>query len=281
MELSEVAGELYAAPPEEFMTLRSAQVAAAKAAGDKDLAKRIGQLRKPTRSAWLVNLLARDVDADLDGLLDIGAALREAQQNLDGAELRRLSTERHRAVEALTRRAAELGAAAEYAATEAVRQEVSQTLQAALADPDQAEAVRRGTLSQAASYGGFGPFEMTAPVPPAKETPTKRASGSDTPDAADQDSEASRRAVLEARDTWQQAREQLADAEAEAERATGAADELADRVDELRTQLAAAEEAEAEARRTARTARKHVDEMAAAERSARAAAEEAGVDTTG
>ncbi|HEY5848350.1 MAG TPA: hypothetical protein VIT42_16320, partial [Microlunatus sp.] len=265
-----------------FMTLRSAQVAAAKAAGDKDLAKQIGQLRKPTRSAWLVNLLARDAGADLDGMVEIGAALREAQENRDGAELRRLSSERHRAIEALTRRAAELGAAAEYAATEAVRQEVSSTLQAALADPDHADAVRRGTLSQAASYGGFGPFEMTAPVRPApKPTPAERASGSDKSDAADQESEATERAVQEARDSWRQAREQLADAEAEAERVTGAADELADRVDELRTQLAAAEEAEAEARRTARTARKQVDEMSASERSARAAAEEAGVDTTG
>ena len=168
MELSEVADELYAGSPDDFMKLRTAQAAAAKADGDKELAKQIAQLRKPTRSAWLVNLLARKAPDAVSELLDIGTALRDAQQNLDGAELRRLSTARHRAVDALSRRAADLGAEADYTATEAVRQEVSQTLQAALADPEQAELVQRGTLSQAVSYGGFGPFEITAPAPTRK-----------------------------------------------------------------------------------------------------------------
>jgi hypothetical protein len=279
----EVAQEIYAAPFEDFLSVRTAQVKEAKAAGDKELARQIGGLRKPTRSAWLVNLLARAAPEDLDELLQIGTALRDAQANLDGAELRRLSTARHRAVDALSRQAAELGAEAGYTATDAVRQEVAQTLSAALADPEQAEAVRHGTLSAAVSYGGFGPFELGAAPPEPVEGPESgdaveaAEAGGESTDAEDQiDEDQIDEAVREAEAAWRRAQEELAEAEEEAERATAEADALADQVDELRSQLEAAEKAESEARRTARSARKQVDELTAAERSARAAAKEAG-----
>ena len=265
------------------MTLRSAQVAAAKAAGDKELAKQIGQLRKPTRSAWLVNLLARDAGADLDGLLEIGAALREAQENRDGAELRRLSTERHRAVEALTRRAAELGAAAEYAATEAVRQEVSS---------DPAGGAGRSRPRRCGASRHAEPGGQLRRVRSLRDDRARAARAEADPGRSGRRAatRATRR-IRSRRPPNEQSRKpgtaggRLASNWPTRKRrpsgSPAAADELADRVDELRTQLAAAEEAEAEARRTARTARKQVDEMSAAERSARAAAEEAGVDTTG
>ena len=111
-----------------------------------------------------------------------------------------MSTARHRAVDALSRQAADLGAEADYAATEAVRQEVSQTLQAALADPEQAELVQRGTLSQAVSYGGFGPFELTAPAPPApKVAKTAPKEAAETDVGHD---EAAEQAAREAQEAW-------------------------------------------------------------------------------
>jgi hypothetical protein len=279
VDLSEAASELYAAPPDEFMKVRSAQVAEAKQAGQKDLAKSIGQLRKPTRSAWLVNRLAREAPTELKELLDLGASLREAQAALDGAELRRLSNLRSRVIAALTHRAVELGASADYVATDAVQQEVSQTLQAALADPQLTAEVEQGTLSSAISYGGFGPFELTAPAP--TKAPTKKASTAE-PAAADQDQEIDQEAAEAARkvlEAWELARDQLTEAEAEADRATAEADALADQVDELRRSLDEAEKAEAEARRTARAARKRAEELSADERSARQAAADAGVST--
>ncbi|QLQ15106.1 MAG: hypothetical protein HZY73_04655 [Micropruina sp.] len=48
---------LYARDPDEFVAARTALVSAARQAGDKELAKRLGMLKRPTRSAWLVNLL--------------------------------------------------------------------------------------------------------------------------------------------------------------------------------------------------------------------------------
>lgn len=283
MQLAEVADRLYAANPDDFMSLRTEQVAAAKAAGDKALAKEIGQLRKPTRAAWLVNLLARDAAQELAELLTLGAALREAQQSLDVSELRSLSTARSKAVNALSRRAVELGAAADYAATEAVRQEVSETLQAALADPDQGELVRLGVVSSALSYGGFGPFSLatststststSSPAPAARSTAEPQTDVETAEPQADGEEAAAAAKQEAARAAWQQAQEDLATAEAEADRATANADALADQVDELRRHLSEAEQAETEARRAARQARKRVDELATAERVARAAVE--------
>ncbi len=274
MGFAEVEDRLYAVDPDEFMALRTEQVAAAKAAGDKTLAKEIGQLRKPTRSAWLVNLLARAAGDELAGLLDLGAALREAQQKLDAAELRALSGERSKAVNALSRRAVALGAEAGYTATEAARQEVAQTLQAALADPEQTERVRRGVLNQALSYGGFGTFGLApapaktaTPKPAAKKSARGEADAAEaTPSAEDAEREAAREA---ARVAWEEAKGVLADAEAEADRVTAEADTLADQVEDLRRQLDEAERAEDEARQVARQARKRVGELTAAERDAR------------
>ena len=97
MDLDQAADELYAVSPDDFMARRTALVGEARAAGDRPLAKEIGQLRKPTRSAWLVNLLARAEGKKITELLELGTALQRAQQRMEGDELRRLSKERRTA----------------------------------------------------------------------------------------------------------------------------------------------------------------------------------------
>ena len=59
MDFDEAADQLYAVAPDDFMARRTALAAEAKESGDKALAKQITGLRRPTRSAWLVNLVAR------------------------------------------------------------------------------------------------------------------------------------------------------------------------------------------------------------------------------
>lgn len=173
-DLDQVRDELYAGPPEKFVAHRSERAKKARAAKDRGLATAIAALRRPTRSAWMVNLLARGEPEQLAGLIDLGDALRLAQEQLSGPDLRRLSADRHRAVEALTRRAVALAADQGASATEAIRREISQSLQAALADPATAELVRAGWLSQPADYSGFGPIGRTASIAPveAVESPT-------------------------------------------------------------------------------------------------------------
>ncbi|MFZ2174352.1 MAG: hypothetical protein WAW17_10000, partial [Rhodococcus sp. (in: high G+C Gram-positive bacteria)] len=80
MTLDDVADELYGLDPGEFVEARKARVAAAKQDGDRDLATAIGKLRKPTTVGWLVNLLARQLPHEIDSLLALGEALRDAQR---------------------------------------------------------------------------------------------------------------------------------------------------------------------------------------------------------
>ena len=80
MTLDEVVAQLYALPPEEFTAARGEAVAAARTAGDRDLAKQIGALRRPTVAAWLVNLLAHQRPDLIGDLLALGDAMRTAQR---------------------------------------------------------------------------------------------------------------------------------------------------------------------------------------------------------
>src|ERR1700751_5424851 len=156
MNLEQVADELYALAPAAFTAARDEQAGRARAAGDAGLAGEIKKLRRPTVSAWLVNLLARDDGGQMDELLELGQSLREAQRALDGDRLRDLSTQRRRLGAALTpegpRRAAEAG----QAVSAQVEREVQDTLEAALADQGMADAVRSGRLIKALSYAGLG-----------------------------------------------------------------------------------------------------------------------------
>ena len=162
MDFDDVCDELYGLDPTEFVAARTAQVSAARAAGDKALAARIGKLRKPTVSAWVVNLLAREAPDEVGALLDLGAALQDAQRHLSGADLRALSGQRQKAVSALARRAGALAADRGRPVDENLLREVGQTLNAALADPAVAAQVRSGTTVTAQTYDGFGPSGLAA-----------------------------------------------------------------------------------------------------------------------
>ena len=109
MDLDNAAKELYALSPDDFIERRQQLVAEARQARDRDLATQIGHLRRPTRTAWLINLLARDESAALNALFELGTALQDAQQRMAGDELRQLSAERRKTVDALAQRAVELG----------------------------------------------------------------------------------------------------------------------------------------------------------------------------
>ncbi|MBY8851954.1 hypothetical protein K7G98_28190, partial [Saccharothrix sp. MB29] len=78
--IDQVADELYALPPAEFVAARDAHARLAADRGDKALAKRISALRKPTASAWALNLLAREAPADLAAAVALGDELRTAQE---------------------------------------------------------------------------------------------------------------------------------------------------------------------------------------------------------
>ena len=245
MELVEVADRLYALTPAEFTQARNAEAAAARGA-DSDLAAGIKSLRKPSTSAWLVNLLARQRLSDLDELLALGAELRAAQQALDGDALRRLSRERHASIHTLAVHAGRLAADAGHRVADATNREVVGTLDAAVVDPRAAAAVRSGRLIRALAAAGFDPVDLDGAVAAPEHLP-------DIPQAG------TRLRAVQAppepveRPTQQQqaidlAREKAALAERGLVKAEAVLAKATDAVEVARTRLAAAEAATREAR---------------------------------
>ena len=284
VDLDTAADELYTLSPDDFIERRQQLVAEARQARNRELATQIGKLRKPTRSAWLINQLAREERDDVDALLELGAALQNAQQRMAGDELRQLSAERRRKVDALARRAVELGHQHGYDAPDGALQEVSQTLQTALGDHVIGDLVQMGRLTQAVTYGGFGSTDLAsalegsvpAKAPSRAEAPTVEPAGPPAKQDAKQ-RRAAEKAAAATREQAAAARAAAESAEAEAEAATQRADDLAEQVESLRSQLRQTEAAEREARDAARTARKQYQELRQAallaEQAAAAAAE--------
>jgi hypothetical protein len=272
------ADQLYAADPAEFTDRRADLVAQARADGDKAAARAIGALRRPTRAAWVVNQLARaDPDA-IDRLSGLGDELRAAEQALDGGQLRDLSQTRRELLAALTRQALDDAGVADP--PDALVQEVTGTLGAAVADPQVAAQVGRAQLAKAVQPGGFGfalaagqadeddrgrpapaPRRPARPAPP-KGTSQKRAAQERAEQKRAAQEQADRERAERARAEAERQRRAIGQAEqarAEADRAVEAAHATeADRentVRRLEVQLEDAQDALADAKRRSREAR--------------------------
>jgi len=263
--LREAAAELYSCDPGEFMQRRGDLVARARAAGQAAVAKRIAGLRKPTRSAWVLNQLARSAPAAADQLAMLGEQLRAAQRSLDGAAIRELSLRRRQLIDALVRQA--FTVSAEHAPSAALRDEVTATLGAALADPQVAEQLWTGALERAAHRDGLGPEPAAPPpalalLPPSPGRARTRAAKSAA--AAPARPAAKVTALADARDRAERERRRRAvaaaeQAVAEADRAADAAEraerEQGSAVRLIEEQLTQARQRLAEARVQARRAR--------------------------
>ena len=172
MRLEDVAAELYGLDTGEFIEARDARARAAREAGDRALATKIGSLRRPSVAAWAINLLVRDAPAEVGALLDLGAALSDAQRRLSGDRLRDLTAQRRLAVNALADKAGRVADEHGRPLSATVLREIGETLNAALADPAVAERVRTGTLTATAKYEGFGPAGPALAAVPEPPTPT-------------------------------------------------------------------------------------------------------------
>ncbi|WP_317447198.1 hypothetical protein [Streptomyces collinus] len=281
MELDAVADELYGLPPADFTTARDTQAKAARAAGNRELADEIGRLRRPTLAAWASNLLVRERPAEVRALLQLGEGLRQAHHDLDGERLRELSVRQHQLTFALARQAAQLTAQAGRSIGEAARQDVQDTLQAVLADPEAAEEWAAGRLTKPLSVPvGFPAARQPAsraPAPGRASRPAAKVTDLDEARARRDDArkrlQHAQRQVQEAQQELRAREHELAAAEKEQSRADEAERQAGQRVADLSRQLRDAEREQRQARETARTAR---DRARAVDRATREARRRAG-----
>jgi len=271
--VEDVAAELYALPLDEFTRERNARAAAA---DEKALADGIRSLRKPSLAAWVVDLLVREAADEVDQALELGAALREAQEDLDAATLSELTGQRRALVSGLARRAVAIAKDAGVTVSRAATDEVEKTLNAAMRDAAASDAVRTGRLVRTLDVVGFDPVDLDGAV--AGDVPPR-------PPAAPRDDLAERRARKAAERAAREAVQAASAAEREVSKAESAlqtarerADHVHERIAELRTELesleadaeradaraTAAEEARDAARAKAKAARKTAETAEAA-----------------
>jgi hypothetical protein len=157
--LLEVADELYGLPLPDFTPARDARAKQLKADKQAALAQRVKALKKPSTAAWVVDLLVRRETAQVEQVLSVGAALREAQAAMSAGELRALTKQRRQVTAAVTQQARRLASDEGFRVTEAVAEQVEATLTAAMVDAECGRAVRSGLLVASLSTTGVEPVD--------------------------------------------------------------------------------------------------------------------------
>lgn len=242
--LDAVADELYSLAPEDFVAVRTARQKEVRADGNKELAAQIGKLIKPSVVAWLANQLAREHRDEIESLLELGEALRHATAALSGEALRELSRQQRELVQALVGQAKRLAEESGRRVNLETERGLSDTLHAALADPQAATLLASGRLTAGLQSVGFGAFG-------AGEEPSGRVrAGSEDPDGA---IARAKEAVSRTTATRDETRAALEDAERAVQEAAGV-------VADLRADLDRAVAAQSRAERDERLARESMAE---------------------
>jgi peptidoglycan hydrolase CwlO-like protein len=248
-ELLTVADELYALALGDFTPARDAKVKELKGT---DLAARVKAFKKPSLAAWVVNLLVRHETEQVEQVLTVGAALREAQASMSGDELRALTRQRRQLTAAVTTRARALSREYGQKVTDAVAEQVEATLTASMVDEGCATAVRSGLLVAALSATGVDAVELDQAValPEALgfAAPAREADAPAKPDlhvvpdpdrdekalaAAQEALDAAEEALAEATESLGTAAAELAELEARSMQVQAEIDELKRRIAEL------------------------------------------------
>jgi hypothetical protein len=156
VDLDDVADALYALDPDEFVPTRDAEAARARAAGERALAGKIRALRKPTVAGWLANQVARRYADDVAELVGVGDRMRAATAARDGVALRELGSARRVLVDRLVTRGGEVAGSAGRPLSDDVVAGLRSTFEAAVLDRDAARSLQAGRLVRALQHVGFG-----------------------------------------------------------------------------------------------------------------------------
>jgi hypothetical protein len=179
--LAAAAAELYGLAPEAFTGARNARARDVAAAGDRALAAEIRGLAKPTAAAWLANVLVRVSPSIVDELIGLGPELRRAQSQGQRTEMRRIVDRRRVLIGELVGTATAAAREAGAARGSAVRRQLEETLEAAVADEGSGAALRQGQLVEPLRFVGFGPSAApdggTTVTPASRKATPKKATG--------------------------------------------------------------------------------------------------------
>jgi hypothetical protein len=204
------AADLFSLPLDQFTAARDGLVRRLRADGDEEEAKRVGKLRKPSVAAWALNQAARRHAKTVDQLLASHQQLRSAgsRESLEKASHLRRAT-----VTELTELAmAELGGGSAQ-----TRDRINRTLLAVATDPQGETDLEAGILVRELEPSGIGWGDTELPSPPAPDPGQEAALAAEKARdlarkldaeavAADEQLEAAKQTVTEARSRAKSAR---------------------------------------------------------------------------
>lgn len=266
-DLRSIARDLYGRPLPEFIGARKE---AADGAGDKELAKQVKALRKPSAAAWAVNALARDRAELVEEVVELGEQLRDAQADADGSRTRLLDRARRDLTRQALDEAAGLAQAAGGTLSDQAAAGVEETLRAAMTDPDAANAVQDGLLVTTFAASPFEPVDLTdvVAIPPEGSPPRPKKVREGPTQLERKRLEAAEAKVEKARRTAKTAAEEL-------ESLVEERDELQEELAELRKKAKEIEREIGETERAVDRADTVADKAEAAEREAQRVLEDA------
>lgn len=253
--------ELYGGSRDDFLPTRTERSREAKDAGDRDLAKRINGLRKPTVAAWLVNQVVRRHPADAEALADVAGRLGAAHRQGTGDELRAAGQDRRKLLQRLDDRIRDLAKQEGVNVSADAAGQVDTTFQAALVDPEALQAVLSGRLSAAVEFDPNGMDQWsTAARPKLHVVKSKPSSPSPSPSPSPEPSEPAEPdpEEVEAEQRVEEAEQARKKAEQELESAQRKAHRTEDALAEARAALDRAQEKHYESRDAVSEAKKAV-----------------------
>ncbi len=240
-ELEPEVDRLYSLPLAEFTAARDQLAKQAREEGERAVAARIKELRKPSVSAWAINQLARSNELDLKRLLKASKRLAETQlQAVSGKDPKAFLEARREETDALNSMARAARQVLERAGHgPSALDPITRTLRAGAATDEGRELLERGRLSEDLQPTGFEAFAGISPAPRATKEPSRP-----------REKAGSRQPVVRARERVRQAKAQERSSSRQADAAEREAEQAERRAAELR-EIAEAARADADAARVA------------------------------
>ncbi|MDX6585906.1 MAG: hypothetical protein QOI31_379 [Solirubrobacterales bacterium] len=208
---------IFSGDPAAFIAGRNALAKKLKDEGKTDEAKRVKELRKPSKAAAVVNTLALDDPKPVKRYLGLADKLRKATSGkMDAKRMRELAREEGELLEELVARAGDLGDGASAPTLDRVRE----TLQAAQVDADLAEKLVSGRVEREERAASVGLDNLAAP-PQASRKRTSKSESSEKADLGAKEKEAKRQRIAEAKEALSGAKAEAREAAREVARAEG------------------------------------------------------------
>jgi hypothetical protein len=149
---SDALERLYGVEPEEFVAERKRLERELKDSGDTEAAADVAGRKKPTLPVFAANRLARNRAADVGKLIDAAARVAKAHESSDREAVREAQTDFADRLRELVQSAEE---ATRRPLSETAEQRLASLLRSAAIDPDSAQLLRRGILSDELEPAGF------------------------------------------------------------------------------------------------------------------------------